>query len=390
MKLRRLPIESAEPVASFARMRVVLALAALGGLLAFDIEDERALVVLILAVALPWSIAMLVVSRRAPTRALSPLVAAIDLLVLAAIGIAAPEAYAAVRFVALFVIAAHAHFQGEQRGLLVAAAGVLALVPATLARGEPFDRELLAFYETLFTVSALCAGMFVGRLRTAESADRLRARELSHRLIEAENQVRRRVAESLHDGPVQELVSMDLMLDAAMRAWQRGEEERALQALEEARSLAERNIGALREEIVGLGPYALEELSYHEAVEQCAPAWDRRYAMEVELRLAPIDLSNELCGSLFGITQEAVANAGRHAEASHVLIALERVDGAVELRVSDDGTGFRDSPPLAVNEPGHIGLASMRARAELIEGELDIETGVGGSAVIVRAPLAQA
>jgi signal transduction histidine kinase len=239
----------------------------------------------------------------------------------------------------------------------------------------------------LFAVSAVCCGLFVARLRTAESAARLRARDLSRRTIEAEALVRRRIAESIHDGPVQELIGLDLILASVDQALARGDNERVKERLADARALAERNIGALRDEIVGLGPYAFDELTFAAAIEQCTPVWQRRYQIDIELAVEPLDLDNDTCGSLFGIAQEAVANAGQHAGASRVVVTLRPVADEVELRVSDDGHGFVDVDPRSTTDPGHIGLASMRERAALIDGRLTIETGDRGTKVLVRAPL---
>jgi signal transduction histidine kinase len=61
----------------------------------------------------------------------------------------------------------------------------------------------------------------------------------------------------------------------------------------------------------------------------------------------------------------------------------------VELRVMDDGQGFGDVDPLGPGEPGHLGLASMRERAELLDGELTIEPSERGTKVVVLAPLAR-
>ena len=205
--------------------------------------------------------------------------------------------------------------------------------------------------------------------------------------MEAENEVRRRLAESIHDGPVQELIGLDMMLDAARRALERDKPTRAIEIIEEARHLTERNIGALRDEIVALGPYAFDELTVDVALEQCMPTWQRRYGLEIGLTLERVNLINEACGSLFGIAQEAVANAGRHAHAKQVSITIRTVDDDVELRVSDDGVGFDGEQPLGPNEPGHIGLATMQERAELIGGRLEIRSSPTGSTVIARVPL---
>ena len=178
-----------------------------------------------------------------------------------------------------------------------------------------------------------------------------------------------------------------MVLEAARNAVERGDSDRAEQLLSEAAEMVERNVGSLRDEIVSLGPYALDELSLDAAIEQCAPVWAKRFELEVQLELDRLDLTNELCGSLFGIAQEAVANAGRHAEARHVTVSVQRNDGFVELRVRDDGRGF-DREPFATDDPSHIGLATMRERAELAGGELAIDTGDGGTTVTARVPYA--
>ena len=138
-----------------------------------------------------------------------------------------------------------------------------------------------------------------------------------------------------------------------------------------------------------LGPYAFQELGFAVAIESCMPVWERRYGFEVMLSIERIELPPEAAGDLFRIAQEAVVNAGRHAEATAVSISLRTVDSDVELRVTDNGHGFEHENPLAAAEPGHIGLASMRERAELLGGSLEIETSERGTRVLVRAPLPQ-
>src|SRR5262249_26315044 len=155
--------------------------------------------------------------------------------------------------------------------------------------------------------------------------------------IETESEIRRRVAESIHDGPVQELVSLDMILTALATATERGDRESTVRMLEEARAITERNIQTLRDEIVDLGPYAFRELSFDTAITACARVGRRRYGLDVTLDFEPINLSPEVSGPLFQIAQEAVTNAGRHAEASKVSVSLQQRGKRVELRVTDDG-----------------------------------------------------
>ena len=386
--LRRLPIESAQPIMVFAVARLVLVLFALAAILAFGFPYEGRSAFVVGVVALPWALWNLWLTRRRPDMELNLLVAVGDFAVLLLLQLLVPETLGAVRVAALFFIAAHAHFQGERRGLALAVAVSATLVIATQIRGdEPVSGEVRALYEAVFVVSALATAVVVGTLRTAESASRMRARGVSRRILQSEGRVRRRVAEAIHDGPVQELIGLDMILSAAGSAAESGKTEESLAHIKEARELAARNIVALRDEIVDLGPYAFQELTFDTAIENCIAVWNRRYDFEVLATIERIELPPEMAGDLFRIAQEAVVNAGRHAGAQAVSVSLRTVEGQVELRVTDNGSGFEDADPLAASHPGHLGLGSMRERAELIDGSLEIETSSKGTRVLVRAPL---
>ena len=385
---RRLPIESSSAVVLFAIARVGLVLVsiALGLVLVFPFENE--LVGLLAGLALPWSIAVLMLALRRPEAAQHPLVAAGDFLVLAVIQLVVPEIYSLYRFAALFLVAVHAHFQGERRGLAIAAGGVALVIGARAIADEgPISGDVLILNEVFFASVALVSAWLIGRLRTTESASRVRARELTKRTLRSESEVRRRVAESIHDGPVQELIGLDMMLAAASQATEQGDLGRSTALIREARTLAEKNVVSLRDEIVDLGPFAFQELSYAQAVENCVPVWQRRYEIEVMLTLERVDLPSEMAGHLFRVTQEAVVNAGRHASADQVAVSLRSVGPYAELRIVDDGEGFGQVDPLGPAEPGHLGLAAMRERAELLEGTLEIETSGRGTKVLLMVPL---
>jgi two-component system NarL family sensor kinase len=384
----RLPIESTQPVLVFAIVRLALTALATTALLILSVPDRGEMLLVLGAGALPWTLLVLAIAALEPKTALNPVVAVGDFALLLLLETVAPDSYAAVRFAALFLIAVHAHFQGELRGLAVAGLGSAALVVPTAVQGDgPTEGGLLAFYETVFILVSLATAALIGRLRTSESASRLQAQLLSRRTIQAETEVRRRVAEAIHDGPVQDLIGIDMILSAARQAAAAGDGRKAGELVDQARELTSRNVSVLRDEIVDLGPYAFEELSYSSAIENCMDIWKRRYGFEVLATIQALELPAEIAGDLFRITQEAVVNAGRHSAAEAVAISLRRVGSDVELRVTDNGKGFDYDGPLAVSEPGHLGLASMRERAELMEGSLEIETSDRGTRVLVRAPL---
>lgn len=228
-------------------------------------------------------------------------------------------------------------------------------------------------------------GLAGARLRRREAARGRGARQLAQRAMREEGEVRRRVAEAIHDGPVQELIALDMMLASARQALASGDHQRGGELLGEAREATARNVRLLREELVELGPYAFEQANYEAALERCVPIWRRRYGLDLRLAIERIALAPEVAGELFRITQEAVANAGRHAEAQIVSISLRTVEVIVELRVADDGHGF-EGDPLADPEAGHLGLMSISERAELLGGTLELESSERGTKLVVRVP----
>jgi two-component system sensor histidine kinase UhpB len=244
----------------------------------------------------------------------------------------------------------------------------------------------LVFYETVYAVSALAIAAIIGELRGIETAGRLRARELSRRTIVGEDEVRRHVADFIHDGPVQELIGLDMMLQGAVKATERGDATRATELIRQARAIAEGNVHALRDEIVNLGPYAFEELSFEIAIERSIPVWRRRYGCEVTVD-GNVELEPQVANDLFRITQEAVANACKHGKCDRVKVTLAANGEYVDLRVVDNGSGFGDVAPLGQHKPGHIGLAGMRERAEMLSAALDVTSKPGHTEVFVRVPV---
>jgi len=381
----RIPLESREPIVGFAVIRAALAISAVAAFAILGFPYHGDVTAVIVGVALPWSLLVLAITRHSIHAGLNPLIALGDMAVLGLLVAVEPEMYVPAHLTALFFVAAHAHFQGSGWSLVVGGVPPLILIPITLASDVPIRDGLLDACEVVFAVMCLATAVVVGALREAESSARLRARALSRRTIDTESTFRRRLAQAIHDGPLQELTSVEMMLASAEHALDRGDDVSGRRTLTEARSLTRANIVFLRDEIVDLGPHAFEELSFGQAIADCIELWERRYEVSVKPEIAN-DLKPEVAGPLFRITQEAVTNAGKHAGASTVIVRLRRDPETITLEIEDDGGGFGGIDPLGPIEPGHIGLASMRERAEMLGGELAIESDGGGTCVRVRVP----
>lgn len=179
---------------------------------------------------------------------------------------------------------------------------------------------------------------------TADDAERAL---LADRIL-AEQEERRRLAELLHDGPVQHLAAIAQILDAALATLGEGDEERAAElaarALELSRSAA-RELRALCDD---LAPRTLRELGFAAAVEALARRVSSSHDVDVQLDLDPAtELGENAQVALYQILREAVDQAIRRGAPSRIEISLRPADnGGAELVVSDDGPPERRSAVL--------------------------------------------
>lgn len=208
--------------------------------------------------------------------------------------------------------------------------------------------------------------------RMAEGENTRRA--LLHRLFEAGEAERAALAARLHDGPVQELSAVALRLENA-----RGPSD-AAGVVADVLPTVHDVIRSLRGTLFELHPTPLGHDGIGATLEHLVglvPGVERT----VEVDLAD-GIGERTATAVTRIAQEALHNIRRHAGASRVEIRL-RANGDVLLEVSDDGHGFDTGAP---RRPGHLGLHSMRERAEAAGGTLHIESGAGGTRVEARLP----
>jgi signal transduction histidine kinase len=214
------------------------------------------------------------------------------------------------------------------------------------------------------------------------------ALEVSHReiqqlagsLLTAHEDERRHLARELHDDLTQRLAR--LAIDA-------GRMESAADAPEGVRLLRE-DLVRLSEDVHALSyrlhPSVLDDLGLVEALRaECdRVAHTGELRVDVEASAVPAALPAEASLCLFRVAQEALSNAARHAHASAVTVLLSSQNSGLRLAVSDNGSGF---DPERSRDHASLGLASMRERVRLLQGELDIESTPGrGTTVVAWVP----
>lgn len=199
-------------------------------------------------------------------------------------------------------------------------------------------------------------------------------RELLARTVEAAEAERMSLAADLHDGPIQYLTVAALKLDRLVNKLARaGHDEAALDA-RQVRDEVSAEMGSLRDMMTALRPPVMDERGFdvavHDTLQTVLANTDTRYT--VESNLGGVRLAPELETAIYRLIREAATNIRKHAAAGHASVCLDTRAETIDVTISDDGSGFDTNQ----NNGGHVGLITMRERAESLGGTLRIETAM--------------
>jgi signal transduction histidine kinase len=211
------------------------------------------------------------------------------------------------------------------------------------------------------------------------------ARETVDAILEGQEAERSRLARELHDETGSALTAILLGLAAIDTAATLPEAHHASTALREKARSALENVGRMAFE---LRPPALDQFGLVTALKDLLGALEEQGGPKVELEFDPpggARLPTKVETAVFRITQEALTNVVKHAEAKSVDIRLACRDRSVVLSVEDDGIGFSGAQEAGAG----LGLVGMRERVASVDGALDIESKRGaGTRLTVEIPLA--
>jgi PAS domain S-box-containing protein len=211
------------------------------------------------------------------------------------------------------------------------------------------------------------------------------ARDLSGLLLKAQEEQRARLARELHDDITQRLARLSIDVGRFIqRVSLDTPDEELIRGVAAGLVGLSQDVHALSYE---LHPSALIDLGLEEALRSECEQVSRRQSIDAELNVRdlPPAIPREIAVGLFRIAQEGLRNAIRHGRATRVDISLAGIDGGLSLIVHDNGIGFDVSRRR--NTPS-LGLSSMRERARLLSGDLDLESEPGqGTTIVSWVPL---
>jgi PAS domain S-box-containing protein len=244
------------------------------------------------------------------------------------------------------------------------------------------------FYVTLDPIQntrgKVTAVMIVARDKTRQKATEEALQSARRRLVNSQDQERRRLSRELHDSVGQKLLAADLRLNRLREAMSKklgkAHEQALLQLSSEYRELSNEIRAISRAlypptlEAIGL-PASLRQLQTNQHAGECRIIVSSPRSME-RMRFSP---ETEI--AFYRIAQEALSNAIRHGKSGRVQISLGYSGGRLRLSIVDDGKGFSFEHR---NNKG-LGLISMRERAESIDADLTLSSRPGRTAVVVQA-----
>jgi two-component system, NarL family, sensor kinase len=192
-------------------------------------------------------------------------------------------------------------------------------------------------------------------------------------LIAAEQEERRRLALALHDGPVQSLAGIALMLDAALASVKDGRLDHACEVMEGALERHRETIRSLRDLSFALEPVILRDQGFAPAVQALADRLSVPGKTEIETDLAEEALSEKARVVLYQIIRETLHGALARGSVSRITVRVAPLEnGGVEAVVVDDGAGERR----------RRSFDSIAERARALNGELTIDSGDGGGTTV--------
>lgn len=213
-------------------------------------------------------------------------------------------------------------------------------------------------------------------------------RQLLRRLVDIQEEERKRIARNIHDQLGQELTALRIHLESlrTISSVDQEMDDQISKALKFANDL-DRSVDFLTWE---LRPASLDHLGLAPALAELVKSWSDRFGISAEFQSTGTEnlrLSPEAETNLYLFAREALHNIFKHAQATNVGLMFENRDGQVVLIIEDDGKGFDFESISTANSRG-LGIVSMRERAALIGAEVEIESKPGeGTSVYVRLPL---
>ena len=210
---------------------------------------------------------------------------------------------------------------------------------------------------------------------------------LSARVLELQDEERRRLARDLHDTVGQEIVVVLMTLDTIARTWDKPDPN-ARGNLLEAVDWLRKVESEIRTFSYLLHPPLLDDMGLASALSWYMEGFSKRSGISVQLSLPDNlpRLSLQAETALFRVTQESLSNVIRHSQSKQAWVGIALDSHSLRLSIRDEGRGFEQTAHTGAT-PSGVGIEGMRGRLRSLGGTLDLQSGPYGTEVLARVPL---
>jgi PAS domain S-box-containing protein len=228
------------------------------------------------------------------------------------------------------------------------------------------------------------------RARTSEVVQQSeQLRDLSSRLMQAQDEERRRIARELHDSAGQILAALGMSLAQAAK-YGNQDPARFTKCMDESQDLVQQLSQEIRTMSYLLHPPLLDETGLSEALGWYIQGLADRSGLEIALNI-PEDfdrLPREMELVMFRLVQECLTNIHRHSGSKKAVIQIAREADSLALEVQDEGAGISQEKLAAIEKQGSgVGIRGMRERVRHVGGNMQIESNAGGTKITFTFPL---
>lgn len=236
------------------------------------------------------------------------------------------------------------------------------------------------------SVLLVFAACMMVTLRERRMADG-KLKELTKRIVGAQEQERARLARELHDGISQSLVGVRYAIDLASRK-ARNNSNDAAQAIDRGAEALNGAIKEIRRLSHDLRPRALDDLGLSAALQALLAEFRERTGIDMSLDAAPFrdTLKPEAATALYRVAQEALHNIEKHSGATRGEVKVWTVVGRVRMTVADNGHGFEGSGKRSATTEGGLGIRNMQERMAHFGGVLLMRSTHEGTTLTAMLP----
>ena len=246
--------------------------------------------------------------------------------------------------------------------------------------------------ENIINQISIAIGCLEGDIFSAlEGADKNSEMFIGIKVLEAQENERKRIARDVHDGPAQHMANVIMKVDICNMVIQRDLQE-GLKELADLKESAKVALREVRSIIFDLRPMSLDDLGLSETIYQIVNAISQELDIDIKLELKPINTEIEhiIQIAVYRIIQEIFNNIRKHSKAKHVEVRLDYGTKYLILIITDDGIGFNVEETLKTvkTQGSSYGLISILDRVNQLQGEVEIRSAEGaGTAYIVKLPI---